>query len=79
MTKDTFDYILANKEVTQIISKTGHTYCRCEICTSCPLHLNQPLEVKGYKSECAVSLFALSRMSDSDAEMAIALVNGFSI
>ena len=76
MTKEAFDYILANKEVSHIISKTGHTYCRHEMCPSCPLHLDTPLEVRGYKSGCAVSLLTLSRMSESDAEMAIALVNG---
>lgn len=76
MTKEAFDHILANKEVTSLILKLGHEYCLSNICDTCPLNLNPKFEVKGFRSGCALSLFSLSMLSDKDAEKAISFVNG---
>lgn len=77
MTKEAFDHILANKEVTTIIAKLALPYCQEHECKSCPLNLTDRLEVKGFKSGCASSLFHLSLMPDRDAEQAVAFAHSF--
>lgn len=75
MTKEAFDHILANKEVTILITKLTKSYCVNNVCTSCPLALYPKLEVKDYKSGCASSLFNLSLMSDREVEEAKAIIS----
>lgn len=77
MTKEAFDHILANKEVTALITKLTISCCVNNVCTSCPLAVNPKLEVRGFKSGCASSLFNLSLMSDREAEEAKAIVSLF--
>lgn len=75
MTKEAFDHILANKEVTELVTKSTISYCVNNVCTSCPLAVNPKLEVRGFKSGCASSLFNLSLMSEREAEEAKALIS----